>query len=135
MGIRFEMEQPAQVAQTQEAAPVAALPTPSQGKKSCKTFKKVENLPANRGPRKPCKSLLKRKKRTCAPRRRKKSWRKASRKCAKQTSRRRRKRSSRKRKAKKSCRRRRKAKKAKKSKKRCASRRRRVVRRKARKAC
>merc|ERR1712013_274136 len=67
----FKMEQPTQVA-TQETAPVAAaLPTPSQGKKSCKTFKKVENLPANRGPRKPCKSILKRKKRTCAPRRKK----------------------------------------------------------------
>merc|ERR1719354_305902 len=53
------MEQAQQVA-TQETAPVAAaLPTPSQGKKSCKTFKKVENLPANRGPRKPCKSLVK----------------------------------------------------------------------------
>merc|ERR1719477_250105 len=70
------MEQAQQVA-TQETAPAAAaLPTPSQGKKSCKTFKKVENLPANRGPRKPCKSILKRKKKTCAPRRKKKSLKK-----------------------------------------------------------
>merc|ERR1712013_512631 len=105
MGTSFKMDQAQQVA-TQETAPAAAaLPTPSQGKKSCKTFKKVQDLPANRGPRKPCKSILKRKKRTCAPRRKKKACkkvsrrRKASKKCAKKTSRRRRK-SSRKRKAK-----------------------------------
>merc|ERR1719402_429419 len=105
------MEQPTQAEQTQEvAAPAAAaLPTPSQGKK-CMTFKKVKNLPANRGPRK----------RTCSSRRRKCSSKK---------------RSSRRRKAAKRSRRRRKAKKAKKGKKRCGSKRRRVVRRKARKAC
>merc|ERR1712089_67907 len=105
-----KMEQPTQVEQTQEvAAPAAAaLPTPSQGKK-CKTFKKVKNLPANRGPRKPCKSLLKRKKRTCSVRRRKKSTKVSRRrKCSSKKVSRRRKRSSRRRKAAKRSRRRRK---------------------------
>merc|ERR1719427_653017 len=99
------------VAATTEIATASAseLPVPSMGKKKrCSTFKKVKNLPANRGPRKMKKRSCRRK-RSLKVRRKRKTCRK---------SRRKRKRSCRKRKVqkRKSRRKRKRSKKAKKSK-------------------
>merc|ERR1719427_433980 len=70
------------VAATTEIATASAseLPVPSMGKKKrCSTFKKVKNLPANRGPRKMKKRSCRRK-RSLKVRRKRKTCRKSRRK-------------------------------------------------------